>query len=41
MGPGTSGLASLAGQVVEGKGTDVELTGHTTGLHVLTVWAAY
>lgn len=41
MGPGTSGLAGLAGQVVEGKGTDAQLTGHAIGLRVQTVWTAY
>lgn len=41
MGPGTSRLTSLAGQVVGGKGTDAELTGHATGLCVQTVWTAY
>lgn len=41
MGSGTSGLASLAGQIVEEKGTDAELTGHAIGLHVQTVWTVY
>lgn len=40
-GLGTSGLASLAGQAVEGKETDAELTGYTTALRVQSVWIVY